>query len=70
MNGTIARLIRARGFGFIKSDSGAEYFFHRSCCLPAPHIFNTLTEGDSVEFQIEDNDKGPRAIDVQQSLSR
>jgi len=29
-NGTIRRLVRDRGFGFIKSTEGKDYFFHRS----------------------------------------
>jgi len=29
-NGTIKRLVRDRGFGFIRDDGGQEWFFHRS----------------------------------------
>ena len=28
--GTIKRLVRDRGFGFIRDDGGQEWFFHRS----------------------------------------
>ena len=51
--GTIARLVRDRGFGFIKPADGADdLFFHRSGC---DHFtpFETLVEGDHVEFEIE-----------------
>ena len=29
-NGTIKRLVKDRGFGFIRDDGGQEWFFHRS----------------------------------------
>ena len=29
-SGTIKRLVRDRGFGFIRDDNGQEWFFHRS----------------------------------------
>jgi hypothetical protein len=29
MNGTIKRLVRDKGFGFIAAGNAAEYFFHR-----------------------------------------
>ena len=29
-SGTIKRLVRDRGFGFIRDDAGQEWFFHRS----------------------------------------
>ncbi|HLG58334.1 MAG TPA: hypothetical protein VI485_23515 [Vicinamibacterales bacterium] len=35
MNGTIKRLVRDKGFGFIGADRRAEYFFHRFACTKA-----------------------------------
>jgi cold shock CspA family protein len=43
MNGTIKRLVRDKGFGFIGADRGAEYFFHRSACTG--NTFEGLREG-------------------------
>ncbi len=56
--GSIKRLFRDRGFGFIKVNGGPDVFFHRS------HIrdgtFETLEEGAAVEFEMAASDKGPR----------
>jgi len=60
--GTIARLLIDKGFGFIRDESGVEHFFHRSSVRGA--IFELLREGQRVEFTPEDTGKGPRATDV------
>ncbi|HEV2233205.1 MAG TPA: cold shock domain-containing protein [Terriglobia bacterium] len=62
MQGTIKRVIRDRGFGFIKSTEGQEVFFHRSG-LQAIN-FDALKEGENVEFEVEKGEKGDRAINV------
>ena len=62
MKGKIKRLIRERGFGFISAEDGSEVFFHRSALQSVN--FDTLEEGDSVEFDLEQGDKGPRAVNV------
>jgi CspA family cold shock protein len=60
--GTIKRLVRDRGFGFILGSDGTELFFHRSALQGEG--FETLTEGQAVEFDVEKGDKGPRATNV------
>ncbi len=60
--GTIKRLVRDRGFGFILSQDGTELFFHRSALQG--QAFDTLTEGQAVEFDVERGDKGPRAANM------
>jgi CspA family cold shock protein len=62
MNGQILRKMEDKGFGFIAADDGNEYFFHTSGCLTK---FDTLREGDNVEFKTEKSAKGPRAKDVE-----
>jgi CspA family cold shock protein len=62
MQGTIKRVIRDRGFGFIRSSDGQEVFFHRSSLQQLN--FEGLKEGDAVEFEMERGEKGPRAINV------
>lgn len=57
MEGTVKRLERQKGFGFIRTTAGAEYFFHRSAVAD----FDTLQEGDRVLFEEEASTKGPRA---------
>lgn len=59
MEGTIARLVRDRGFGFITlADDGTELFFHRSECVST---FDLLKEGQVVTFDTEQHPKGLRA---------
>ena len=57
--GTIKRLVRERGFGFILGQDGAELSFHRSALEGAG--FEALAEGQAVEFEVERGPKGPRA---------
>ena len=58
--GTVKRLVTERGFGFIRTTDGVEYFFHRSAC-PA---YDELQEGTRVAFRIGEGAKGPRAEQV------
>ena len=60
-NGTIKR-ITDRGFGFIATPEGVEYFFHQSACAGTP--FDDLREGQTVSFTIGQGPKGPRAENV------
>lgn len=62
MRGVIKRVNPTGGFGFIKSDNGVEYFFHRSAVENAD--FATVHEGQSVEFEPGEGPKGPRAEQV------
>ena len=61
-NGTIKRLVRDRGFGFIKDDGGQEWFFHRSSVKAGS--FDQLNEGQRVIFDEEPSQKGPRAGNI------
>jgi CspA family cold shock protein len=61
-SGTIKRLVRDRGFGFIRDDSGQEWFFHRTGVRPT--AFEELAEGQRVAFDEEQSEKGPRATNV------
>ena len=62
MKGTIKRVIRERGFGFISAEDGREIFFHRSALEGVD--FEVLEEGNSVEFNVERGPKGPQAANV------
>ena len=59
--GKIKRLTD-RGFGFILATDGKEVFFHRSECQSV--AFESLTEGQEVNFDRESDVKGPRARNV------
>jgi len=60
-DGTIKR-ITDRGFGFIATAEGTEYFFHQSACNGTP--FDSLREGQAVSFTVGQGPKGPRAENV------
>ena len=60
-NGTIKRLVRVRGFGFIKDQCGQEWFFHRRSVSGS---FDQLNEGQRVSFDEEPSQKGPRAGNI------
>ncbi|MGH7776809.1 MAG: cold-shock protein [Candidatus Dormibacterales bacterium] len=62
-NGTIKKVVSDRGFGFISSDDGKDYFFHRSGLDPLLD-FDSLAMGEQVTFEIEASEKGPRATRV------
>ena len=61
--GTIKRVFKDRGFGFIRTSDGQEIFFHRSGLRSAR--FEAIAEGDTVEFEVESSPKGPRAVNIQ-----
>jgi CspA family cold shock protein len=62
MTGTIKRLVRDKGFGFIAAGDGKEYFFHQSACSQTP--FDDLREGQAVTFERGEGPKGPRGENV------
>jgi len=65
-NGTIKRLVRDRGFGFIRDEGGQEWFFHRSS---VSGNFDQLNEGQRVSFDEEPSQKGPRAGNIRANES-
>ncbi len=52
----------AKGYGFIVQDGGPEVFVHYSAIQGEG--YKTLSEGQEVEFEISDSDKGPQATNV------
>ena len=65
LTGTIRTLRTDKGFGFIKTESGKEYFFHQSAIYGEG--IDNLREGDSVEFDVGEGPKGPRAENVRRT---
>lgn len=65
--GPIVRMIRDRGFGFVRTEDGSEIFMHHSSL--APGVFDSLQEGREVEFDIQDDPRGrgQRAVNVRLS---
>jgi cold shock protein len=60
--GRIKKMVRDRGFGFIRGDDGKEVFFHRSGLNGAD--YDALSEGDAVEYVIQEGPRGARAEHV------
>jgi CspA family cold shock protein len=62
LKGTVKWFNNAKGFGFIGRDDGPDVFVHYSALLAEG--YKSLQEGDSVEFEIVDGQKGPQAANV------
>ncbi|HTF35460.1 MAG TPA: cold shock domain-containing protein [Myxococcota bacterium] len=60
--GRIKKMVRERGFGFIRGDDGKEVFFHRSGLGGGE--YDVLSEGDAVEYVVQEGPRGPRAENV------
>jgi len=60
--GTIKWFNSKKGFGFIEQESGDDVFVHFSSIEMSG--FKTLAEGERVEFEVEENDKGLSAKKV------
>jgi CspA family cold shock protein len=62
MTGTVKWFNDAKGFGFISREGGPDVFVHYSGIEGSG--FKSLAEGDQVEFEIVQGDKGPQAANV------
>jgi CspA family cold shock protein len=55
----------AKGYGFIGREGGADVFVHYSAIVGDG--YRSLQEGDAVEFEIVQGQKGPQAANVVKS---
>jgi CspA family cold shock protein len=65
--GKIKKMVRDRGFGFIRGDDGKEVFFHRSGLNSSD--YDILSEGDIVEYVVQEGPRGARAENVRQAVT-
>ena len=62
-DGTVKWFSNKKGFGFIEREEGADVFVHHSSIQMDG--FKTLEEGEAVQFQVVDGDKGPQATNIE-----
>lgn len=62
MQGTVKWFNADKGFGFIESTDGGDVFVHFSAIQGEG--FKTLEEGQSVEFDVVEGNRGPQAANV------
>ncbi len=60
--GTVKWFNNQKGYGFITDEEGKDVFVHFSGLNMEG--FKTLNEGQEVEFNLTDGEKGPQATDV------
>ncbi|MBS3145184.1 cold shock domain-containing protein [Candidatus Woesearchaeota archaeon] len=60
MKGTVKFFNKMKGFGFVAGEDGNEYFVHQTALEQGV----MLRENDSVTFDVEEGDRGPKAVNV------
>jgi len=60
MEGTVKFYNWKKRYGFIVGDDGKEYFVHMTGITRGTRLF----PGDKVEFEVEETEKGPKAVNV------
>ena len=63
--GTVKWFNDRKGFGFITKDEGGDIFVHYSSITMSG--FKSLKEGDRVSFEVEEDERGPKAKNVQKT---
>ncbi len=53
----------AKGFGFVTPDDGSKDVFVHFSSIQGEG-FKSLAEGDKIEFDVQESDKGPKAANV------
>lgn len=62
LNGKVKWFSDSKGYGFIEADGRRDVFVHYSALRHSG--FQSLSEGQQVEFEIVDGNHGPQAAEV------
>ncbi|MFR9524026.1 MAG: cold shock domain-containing protein [Rikenellaceae bacterium] len=62
MTGTVKWFDSKKGYGFVTSENGKEYFVHFSGIKTEG--FKSLVENQAVEFELSNGNKGEQAVNV------
>lgn len=62
--GTVKFFDETRGFGFITPDDGSKDVFVHVTAVQASVELDRLTEGQKVDFDVEADRKGPKAVNL------
>lgn len=62
--GTVARFMDEKGFGFITPENGGKDVFVHYSSIEGSGGRRSLAQGEKVEFDLEQDQKGPRAVNV------
>ena len=64
LTGKVKWLDKSKGYGFITPDDGSKDCFVHYSAIQGQDSFKTLAEGDPVQFDVVEADKGPAAENV------
>jgi CspA family cold shock protein len=64
ITGTVKWFNDSKGYGFIAPDDGSKDCFCHHSAISSDEAFKTLNEGDRVEFDVVEADRGPSASNV------
>lgn len=62
MKGTVKWFNKQKGYGFISDETGKDVFVHYSGI--SMEGYKNLEEGQTVEFEVTNGEKGPQATNV------